>query len=202
MSGGDHLVIDEFFRGAHVTVQAGVAADGHIAQIDHAEFRLLLGRLILPILDRVRPQPARSRTVTTLATHAVVQVKSLGALLGWNRERVTGQAFLVLLRWRLQIQDAADAQRDVIGKHLIGARMFVLSGPDAVLVLRNVGDLFGLNAAVATAGSAASGAVVFSDRRSLAGGGSGERETNPNAGYASEISAAGCGESGRSALHY
>ncbi len=82
MSGGDHLVIDKFFRGAHVTVQAGVAADSNIAQIDHAKFRLLLGRLILPTLDRMRTQPARSRTMTTLATHAVVQVKSLGALLG------------------------------------------------------------------------------------------------------------------------
>ena len=88
---------------------------------------------------------------------------------------MTGQAFLVLLRWRLQIQDAADAQRDVIGEHLVGARMFVLSRPDAVLVLRNVGDLPGLNAAVATAGSAASGAIVFSDRRSLACGANDER---------------------------
>ena len=93
---------------------------------------------------------------------------------------MTGQAFLVLLRWRLQIQDAADAQRDVIREHLIGAGVLVLSGPDAVLVLRNVGDLSGLNAAVATAGSAASGAIVFSDRGSLAGGGGDERETNPN----------------------
>ena len=82
MSGGDHLVIDEFFRSAHVTAQAGVAADSYIVQIDHPKFRLLLGRLILPTLDRVRPQPARSRTMATLATDAVVQFKRLGALLG------------------------------------------------------------------------------------------------------------------------
>ena len=164
MSGSDHLVIDKFFRGAHVTAQAGVAADRHIAQIDHAEFRLLLGRLILPTLDRVRPQPARSRTVATFATHAVVQVEGLGALLGGNRKRVTGEAFLFLLRWRLQIQDAADAGGDVIGEHLIGAGVLVLSSPDAVLVLGDAGDLSRLNAAVATAGSAASRAVVFSDR--------------------------------------
>ncbi len=88
---------------------------------------------------------------------------------------MTGQTFLVLFRRRLQIQDAADAERDVIREHLIGARMFILSGPDAVLVLRNVRDLFGLNAAVATAGGAASGAVVFSDRRSLACGANDER---------------------------
>ena len=201
MSGGNHLVIDEFFRGAHVTAEAGVAAHRHIAQIDHAQFRFLLRRLILPTLDRMRPQPARRRTMAALATHAVVQVKSLGALLGWNRERVTGQAFLVLLRWRLQIQDASDAERNVIGKHLVGTGMFVLSGPDAVLVLSDVGNLFRLNAAVATAGSAAPGAIVFSHRGSLANGGYDERETNPNSGHAPEISAAGCGESGHSALH-
>src|SRR6478672_8093101 len=74
--------------------------------------------------------------------------------------------------------------------------MFVLPGPDAVLVLRNVGDLPGLNAAVATAGSTAPGPVVFSHRRSLGGGGDDERnDMHP------EISAAGCGESRYSALH-
>src|SRR5678809_1381779 len=78
--------------------------------------------------------------------------------------------------------------------------MFVLSGPDAVLVLRNVGGLPGLNAAVATAGSAAPGPVVFSYRRSLGGGGGDERETNPNDMHP-ETSAAGCGESRYSALH-
>ena len=114
MPSGNHLVIDEFFRGAHVTVQAGMAANSYIAQIDHAELRFLLGRLILPTLDRMRPQPARSRAVAAFATHAVVQVEGLGTLLGRDRERVTGQALLVLLRRRLQIQDAPDAERDVI----------------------------------------------------------------------------------------
>ena len=84
MSGGDHLMIHEFFRGADMTVQAGVAADSNIAQVDHAELGFLLRRLIFPTLDRMRSQPACSRSVTALATHAVVQVKSLGPLLGGN----------------------------------------------------------------------------------------------------------------------
>ena len=135
MSGGDHLMIDKFFRGADVTVQAGVAANSNIAQIDHAELGLLLRRLILPTLDRMRTQPACCRTMTALATHAVVQVKSLGALLGGNRQGVTCQTFFVLLRRRLQIQDAPDAERYIVRKHLISASVFILCGPDAVFIL-------------------------------------------------------------------
>ena len=37
MSGGDHLVIDKFFRGADVAVKTGVTANRNIPQIDHAE---------------------------------------------------------------------------------------------------------------------------------------------------------------------
>lgn len=46
--------------------------------------------------------------------------------------------------------------------------MFVLSGPDAVLVLANVGDLLRLDASMATAGGASPGAVVLAHDRILA----------------------------------
>jgi hypothetical protein len=82
MSGGDHLMIDEFFRGAQVTTQAGWLRTATSRKSIMPSFAFLLGRLILPTLDRVRPQPARRRTMAALATHSVVQIKSLGALLG------------------------------------------------------------------------------------------------------------------------
>ena len=194
MSRGDHLVIDKLFGSAHVTAQTGVTSDRYVAEIDHAELFLLVGRLIFPTLDRMRPQPAGSGAVTALATHTVAQIKGLGALFGGNREGMTGQTFLILFRRRRKIKDAPDAKRNIVGKNLIGASVFVLPGPDTVLILRNVSDLFGLNTAVATAGGAASGAVVLSHRRSLAGG-SDEAEGHPHAGYTPEIFAAGRAES-------
>jgi hypothetical protein len=46
--------------------------------------------------------------------------------------------------------------------------MFVLSGPDAVLVLSDAGDLFRLDTPVATAAGAPAWPVVFADWRGLA----------------------------------
>ena len=135
MSGGDHLVIDKFFRGADVAVKTGVAANCNIPQIDHAELGLLLGRLILPAFDCMRTQPACSGAVTAFATDTVVQIKSLGTLLGGNRQGVACQTFFVLLRRGLQIQDAPDAERYIVRQHLISASVFILCGPDAVFIL-------------------------------------------------------------------
>ena len=83
MSGGNHLVIDEFFRSAQVTAQAACGCGPTTSRISiMPSFAFCSDDSILPALDRVRPQPARSRTMAALATHSVVQFKGLGALLG------------------------------------------------------------------------------------------------------------------------
>src|SRR5215467_552851 len=61
------------------------------------------------------------------------------------------------------VEDASDSHRDRVRKNLIGARVFVLTRPDAVLVLGDACHLPGLKAAVATAAGASAGTVVLAD---------------------------------------
>jgi hypothetical protein len=61
---------------------------------------------------------------------------------------------------------------------LIGPCVLVLTSPNAVFVLRDAGDLFRLNASVTTAAGAASGTVIFADRRNLANPGDFEGEAH------------------------
>ncbi len=75
--------------------------------------------------------------MAVLAADPVADVEGLGTLLGRHGEGVTRQAFLVLVGRSLEVENASHADGDVIGKHLIGAGVLVLTGPDAVLVLRN-----------------------------------------------------------------
>jgi hypothetical protein len=80
------------------------------------------------------------------------------------------QAFLVLVGRRLQIQNSSDTDRNVIREHLVGTRVLVLSGPDAVFVLGDMRDVLRLDAAMTTAGGASAGAVVLAYDRILGWG--------------------------------
>jgi hypothetical protein len=77
------------------------------------------------------------------------------------------QAFLVLVGRRLQVKNFSNADGNVIRKHLVGARVLVLPGPDAVLVLGDMGDVLRLDAAMTTAGGASARAAVFANDRIL-----------------------------------
>jgi hypothetical protein len=163
MAGRNHLVVDGLFLGPDMAMQASMTPDCQIAQIAHAELRLLVSASRLPIFDGVRSKPSGGGTMAVFATYSVADVEGLSAHLWRDGERVARQAFLVLAGRRFQVQNFSDANGDVIGQYLIRASVFVLSGPDAVFVLRHMGNLFGQNAAVATAGGASAWAVVFAD---------------------------------------
>src|SRR5450432_1225277 len=65
----------------------------------------------------------------------------------------------------IELEDFADADGNGIGENLEGAGVLILSGPDAVFILRNTRHGFGLDASVATTGGATSGSVVFTHNR-------------------------------------
>src|SRR5258706_9222942 len=144
-----------------------MAAHSQVAQIAHPKLSLLVSRTRLPFLNRMRTQPTRCWPVAILTTHTVADVEGLGAHLRCDGERMAGQAFLVLVRRRLQVKNLCDANGNVVGEHLVGADMLVLPGPDAVLVLGNARDLFRLNAPMTTAGRASARPVVFAHDRVL-----------------------------------
>ena len=146
-----------------------MAAHGEIAKVPHTEAGLLIRSFCLPVFNRVRTQPTRCRTVAMFATDAVADIEGLGALLGRDRERVTSQTFLILVGRRLQVQNPPHADRDVVRQDLVSTRMFVLSRPNAVFVLRNAEKGLGKNAAVATASRAASGPGVLTNGRGFTG---------------------------------
>src|SRR5258706_13298900 len=144
-----------------------MAAHSQVAQIAHPELSLLVSSARLPFFNRVRAQPSRCWPVAILTTHAVADIESLGAHLGSDRKRMARQAFLVLARRPVQVQNFSDAKGNVIRKRLVGASMFVLPGPDAVFVLCNVRDLFRLDAPMTTAGRASARSVVLAYDRVL-----------------------------------
>jgi hypothetical protein len=149
-------VVDKFLGRAQVAVQTTFAALDQIAGVVHPQLHRFLMR---PIFGRMGAEPSGSRAVAALATHSVHQLERLSALLGRNRQGVTSKTFLRLVR-PTDVQDFSNAHGHRIGQHLISARMFVLPRPDAVLVLRNAGDLPRLNASVATTAGTPSRAVV------------------------------------------
>src|SRR5712692_10309931 len=163
MPGSDEFVVHEFFRSSQMAGEATLAALYQIAHIQHAEF--LDRALVRPIFDSVLTKPPGGWTVATLATHAVANIEGLGPLLRRDGECVTCQATRSLIRRTLQLQNLADANRDRIGKHLVGAGMFILAGPDAVFILRDACDRFRLDAAVATAGGAPASAIELPHHR-------------------------------------
>src|SRR5262249_52020785 len=118
-------------------------------------------------LDRMWSQPSRGWPMAVFAADSVADIEGLRPLLRLDGQRMAGEAFLVLVGRKLQPKNLPHPDGDVVRKNLIGAGMFVLARPDAVCVLRDAQDDLGLNAAVATAGGATSGAVVLTDRGSL-----------------------------------
>ena len=113
-----------------------------------------------PVLCRMRTQPSRRRTVTVLATDAVVKLKRLRLLLRWHVKRVTDQTLGGLSRWS-DIQDSPDTLRDIILQHTESSSMLVLRDPDCVFILENARGRLRLHAAVATAGRTSARAVVL-----------------------------------------
>lgn len=108
--------------------------------------------------------------MAAFATHAFAQVKSLGARVGWNVQRMAGEAFRRLLGFT-DTQDSPHAFTDRAGKRVIGFGVFILYGPDAVFVLKNAAVGARSHAAMATRGTAGAGAGVFAGF----GGGPGRR---------------------------
>ncbi len=159
MARGDQFVVNKLFRRAEMAGKAALAALDEITHIEHAEF--FDRALVRPVFDGVLAQPARRRAVAAFATHSIADVEGLSALLGRNRKGVTGQTARGLGGRMLKPEDFANADRNGIGQHLIGAGVFVLARPDAVFILWNPSDGLRLNAAVAAAGRASASSVVL-----------------------------------------
>ncbi len=157
MSSGNHLVIDEFIRRSQMAGQAFGAAVLEVARVVHAELNRLLVR---PIFCSVRTQPSRGRTVTVLATHPFGQLERLRLLVWGNVKCMAGQAFRRFRR-RPNIQNRANVLGNLVLEHTVSSRVLVLGNPDCVFVLENSRCGLGLDAAMATAGGAATRAVVF-----------------------------------------
>jgi hypothetical protein len=73
---------------------------------------------------------------------------------------MTGKAFLRLVG-PPDAEQLSDPHRHRAGKHLVSSRVLVLSRPDAVLILRDTGDLLRLDASVTSTTRATAGTVVL-----------------------------------------
>ena len=129
----------------------------------HPELQRLLVR---PADRRMRAKPSRSGPMTTLAAHAVADVKRLRAF-RWRRVNcVASQAFWRTIR-RGQAQNLGHTHGDRSAQHRIGARMFVFRHPGAVFVLPDSRLRHRTNAAVARGRTASPRANVLHRRRGL-----------------------------------
>src|SRR5882724_5180342 len=91
----DHRVIDDFLRRSKVAMKTNMTTDRHIAQIDHSQLRNRA--LVRPVFHRMRAKPSGSGTMTTFATHAIVQFKGLRALSSRDSQRMASQTLRFLI---------------------------------------------------------------------------------------------------------
>src|SRR4051794_13935705 len=92
MTGRDHAMIDELFLIAQMAGEATFAALDQVARVVHPELdRFLKG----PPARGVGSEPVGCRTVAVFAAHAVVIIKSTGALGNRDIQRMTSQAFVL-----------------------------------------------------------------------------------------------------------
>ena len=107
--------------------------------------------------------------MTVLAAHSIVNLETLRPLLRRYRQRMTSQTFLILTRRSLQPKNLPHPDRHIIRQDLIRPCVLILSGPNAVFILRNSRDRLRQDAPVTTARRTASRPVELADRRALSG---------------------------------
>ena len=158
MAGGDHFVVDEFVLGTEVALQTFFGAMNYISSFGHSQ---LHGFFVRPTRCGVLTKPAGSGAVTVFAGNTFGDFEFAALLLRLCVERVAGEAFRRVFRFRAQFQNPGHAFADIARERLIGAAVLVFQNPGGIFGLENAAAGDGLDAAVATCGGAGTGTDVF-----------------------------------------
>src|SRR5271169_789615 len=151
MSGGDHFMVNEFFLGSQMTLEAKPRAVDDIASVTHAESN---GFFVWPIAGGVRTQPGRCGTVAGFAGDTFGYFERAAAQFGRGVDGVAGEALGGVFRFGTELQDADHAFADVTCESLISAAVCVLEDPGGVFVLEDAAAGDGFYAAMTTGGGA------------------------------------------------
>ena len=161
MPGSDHFVIYKFFLRAEVAGEALLGAPDEVPRVIHPGRD---GLFVRPGARRVRAKPSGRGAVAALAAHAFAQIEGSGAHLGRNVERMACETFCGLLGFA-KAQDFPHALANRPGQRVVGFRVFIFHGPDAVFVLKNAAVGARCDAAVATCRTTGAGTGVLAGVR-------------------------------------